>query len=192
MPFRTPPGARRDLLALIEAELRARLEEAVDHACLDAMVSARRAHDARLPRADDPRDREEFTATVRALLERLRDEIPAGADDMARADDTAGADGGAGAGDAVRPDTHGVRPDTHRLRPDAYAAHADAPRARPAPEPDARAGEESRLLTAQIDRAKALPDYWQRFETIRLRFTAEYVASRGPRRSVLSRLLGRG
>ena len=186
MPFRTPPGAPRDLLALIDAELRARLEEAVDHACLDAMVSARRAHDARLPRADDPRDREEFTATVRALLERLRDEIPPGADD------TAGADGGAGADDAARPDTHGVRPDTHRLRPDAYAAHADAARARPAPEPDARAGEESRLLTAQIDRAKALPDYWQRFETIRLRFTAEYVASRGPRRSVLSRLLGRG
>lgn len=76
MPFRTPPDAPRDLLSLIEAELRQRLEEAVDHACLDAMVTARRASGAALPVADDTRDREEFTATVRMFLERLRDEIP--------------------------------------------------------------------------------------------------------------------
>jgi hypothetical protein len=77
MVFRTPPDAPRDLLSLIDAELRQRLEEAVDHACLDAMVSARRASGAPLPAADDTRDREEFTATVRAFLTRLRDEIPA-------------------------------------------------------------------------------------------------------------------
>jgi hypothetical protein len=91
MPFRTPPGARRDLLSLIDAELRQRLEEAVDHACLDAMVSARRANGASLPARDDPRDREEFTATVRAFLVRLRDEIPADASAGERVAPAAGA-----------------------------------------------------------------------------------------------------
>jgi hypothetical protein len=150
MPFRTPPGAPRDLLSLIDAELRDRLEEAVDHACLGAMVSARRAAGAPPPVADDVRDREEFTATVRALLVRLRDEIPADA---------------------------------------AEAAPGD---------------EESRLLGVQVGRAKALPDYWQRFEAVRERFTIEYglgqggptteapqTPSRGARRGVLGRLFGR-
>ena len=145
MPFRTPEGAPRDLLSLIDAELRQRLEEAVDHACLDAMVSARRASGAKLPVADDTRDREEFTATVRALLERLRDEIPADTGDAVRATPEAGGD----------------------------------------------ASEEWRLLTMQLDRAKALPDYWQRFETVRQRFTTDYVASGGLRRGVLGRLFGR-
>jgi hypothetical protein len=137
MPFRTPPGARRDLLSLIDAELRDRLEEAVDHACLDAMVSARRAAGEPLPVADDARDREEFTASVRALLERLRDEIPAAAD--------------------------------------------EAP----------QGSEEWRLLALQLGRAKALPDYWQRFDAVRQRFTTEYARSRGTRGRVLGRLFGR-
>jgi hypothetical protein len=134
MPFRTPPGAARDLLSLIDAELRERLEEAVDHACLDAMVSARRAASQPLPVADNARDREEFTASVRALLERLRDEIPTDAD---------------------------------------VAAGGD---------------EEWRLLSAQIVRAKALPDYWQRFEATRRAYTAERAAS-AP--SLLRRLFSR-
>ena len=148
MPFRTPPGAPRDLLSLIDAELRERLEEAIDHACLDAMVSARRTADEPLPKADDARDREEFTATVRALLERLCDEIPADANDAARATPTT---------------------------------------------EDARTGEEWRLLAIQMARAKALPDYWQRFDALRARFTADYAAapSRGARRGILRRLLGR-
>ena len=146
MPFRTPPGARRDLLSLIDAELRQRLEEAVDHACLDAMVSARRASGDALPAADDIRDREEFTASVRAFLVRLRDEIPA----------DAGAD--------------------ERATPK-VGAHAD---------------EEWRLLSLQIACAKSLPDYWQRFDAIRQRFVVDYVESGGSRRSVLSRLFGRG
>ena len=140
MPFRTPPGARRDLLSLIDAELRDRLEEAVDHACLDAMVSARRAAGEALPVADDARDREEFTASVRALLERLRDEIPAAADEVLQG------------------------------------------------------SEEWRLLALQLGRAKALPDYWQRFDAVRQRFTTDYVehgGSRGTRRGVLGRLFGR-
>ena len=137
MPFRTPAGAPRDLLSLIDAELRQRLEEAVDHACLDAMVSARRATGAPLPVADDARDREEFTATVRALLERLRDEIPADANEVAQGD------------------------------------------------------EEGRLLALQVGRAKALPDYWQRFDAVRQRFTADHQRSGGARRGVLGRLFGR-
>jgi hypothetical protein len=146
MPFRTPPGAKRDLLSLIEAELRQRLEEAVDHACLDAMVSARRAHGSPLPAADDTRDREEFTATVRAFLVHLRDEIPTDASADARATPEAGAD----------------------------------------------ADEEWRLLSVQVARAKTLPDYWQHFDAARERFTAAYVESGRARRSVISRLLGRG
>ena len=146
MPFRTPTGAPRDLLSLIDTELRDRIEEAVDHACLEAMVSARRANGAPLPKADDVRDREEFTATVRALLERLRNEIPADADEAARV----------------------------------------------APSLDTRADEEWRLLAVQIAQAKALPDYWQRFDAVRVRFTAEYVQSGGARRGVLRRLFGRG
>ena len=157
MPFRTPAGARRDLLTLIDTELRDRLEEAVDHACLGAMVAARQARGAPPPKADDARDREEFTATVRALLERLRDEISAA-------------------------------PDTTPA--DVPAAQPDAPQAEAAQ--DVHAGEEWRLLTLQLARAKALPDYWQRFEAVRVRFTDEYVASGGPRRGVLGRLFGRG
>jgi hypothetical protein len=147
MPFRTPPGASRDLLSLIDAELRARLEEAIDHACLEAMVSARRAAGRPLPVADDARDREEFIASVRALLERLRDEIPT--------------DAGLAAGNATIPTDD----------------------------------EEWRLLSAQIERAKALPDYWQQFDVVRRRFTADYAdpqaPSGGPRRGVLGRWLGR-
>ncbi len=146
MPFRTPPGARRDLLSLIDAELRNRLEEAIDHACLEAMVSARRAAGEPLPAADDAHDREEFIASVRALLERLRDEIPADASAPGR------------------------------------ATPADA---------GADDSEEWRLLTIQIARAKALPDYWQQFDAVRLRFTADYASSRGARRGKLGRLFGR-
>ena len=145
MPFRTPPGAARDLLSLIEAELRARLEEAVDHACLSAIVSARRAADEPAPVANDARDREEFTASVRALLERLRDEIPADANETVRA-----------------------------------------------PASDAPDAEEWRLLAIQVARARALPDYWERFEAVRLGFTADYPRLRRARRGVLGRLLGRG
>jgi hypothetical protein len=146
MPFRTPPGAARDLLSLIEAELRDRLEEAIDHACLNAMVTARRAGGEPAPVADDAHDREEFTASVRALLERLRDEIPADASEAVRA----------------------------------------------ALETDAHDAEEWRLLSIQVARARALPDYWARFDAVRVAFTADYPRLRGARRGVLGRLLRRG
>lgn len=51
--------------------------------------------------------------------------------------------------------------------------------------------EEARLLAAQVARARALPDYWQRFETLSARFLAEPAPSGGERRGVLARLFGR-
>jgi hypothetical protein len=64
--------ARLDLAARIDAELRARIEDAVDYACLDAMVKARDASGAPAPVADDPADRDEYNRRVAALLERIR------------------------------------------------------------------------------------------------------------------------
>ena len=66
-------GAPRvDLGARIDAELRARIEDAVDYACLNAMVRSRAARGARPPAADDPRDRAEYVERVTAFLEELR------------------------------------------------------------------------------------------------------------------------
>src|SRR5205809_619860 len=81
-PLNTSPrrNARepRDLGTRIEAELRERIEEAVDFACLDALVAWRRAHGLPAPVAESARDREEFARSVRAFLERLRDAIAVG------------------------------------------------------------------------------------------------------------------
>lgn len=53
--------------------------------------------------------------------------------------------------------------------------------------------EPTRLLAAQVELAKRLPDYWQRFELMRARYLAEPPPpSGGERRSVLARLFGRG
>jgi hypothetical protein len=53
--------------------------------------------------------------------------------------------------------------------------------------------EPTRLLTGQVELAKRLPDYWQRFELMRARYLAEPPPpSGGERRSVLARLFGRG
>ena len=73
--LRRDRGQPRDLAARIEAELRERIEEAVDFACLDALVDQRRARGLPAPVADSARDRAEFTQRVRAFLEWLRDTI---------------------------------------------------------------------------------------------------------------------
>jgi hypothetical protein len=52
--------------------------------------------------------------------------------------------------------------------------------------------EQERLLSAQVVHARALPDYWQRFEALSARFLAEPAHSSGERRGVLARLFGRG
>ena len=66
-----------DLNSRIDAELRERLAEAVDFACLEAMVARRRTLGLPAPVADDARDREEFTRSVRAFLEHLRRAVAA-------------------------------------------------------------------------------------------------------------------
>jgi len=54
----------------------------------------------------------------------------------------------------------------------------------------ARAGGERvrQLLAIQVVLAKELPDYWARFDTIRLAYTAEDDGSGGERRGLLGRL----
>jgi hypothetical protein len=64
----------------------------------------------------------------------------------------------------------------------------------PPPDPTCRAGggdEQDRLLATQVAYARALPDYWQRFEALSARFLAEPAPSGGERRGVLARLFGR-
>jgi hypothetical protein len=60
MPFRDPGGG--DLATRIETEIRERLEEAIDAACLDALVRARQANQLPAPAADSAQDRAEFHA----------------------------------------------------------------------------------------------------------------------------------
>ncbi|PYM94023.1 MAG: hypothetical protein DME04_08885 [Candidatus Rokuibacteriota bacterium] len=70
--LRRDPSQPGDLSARIDAQLRERLEEAVDFVCLDALVQRRRALSLPPPSADNPRDREEFTRGVRTFLERTK------------------------------------------------------------------------------------------------------------------------
>jgi hypothetical protein len=65
----------------------------------------------------------------------------------------------------------------------------DAGRRAPAGAPG---DEEVLLLAAQVARARALPDYWQRFETLSARYLAEPAPSGGERRGMLRRLFSRG
>jgi len=70
--LRRDPSQPGGLSARIDAQLRERLEEAVDFVCLDALVQCRRAFAQPPPSADNPRDREEFTRSVRTFLERTK------------------------------------------------------------------------------------------------------------------------
>ena len=88
-----------------------------------------------------------------------------------------------------------------------YAAYVDAflhlldAELPPPAAADARAGTDgqARLVARQVAAARALPDYWQRFETVSARFLAEGAPSLlaegapsgGERRGVLARLFGR-
>ncbi len=95
MPFRTRPGQPRNLITLIESEVRERLEEAIDHASLEALVASRRARGLPAPAADNAHDRSDFEAGVRAFLQRLRAELePALTDELRRKAEEAGARAG--------------------------------------------------------------------------------------------------
>jgi len=52
--------------------------------------------------------------------------------------------------------------------------------------------EQARLIAAQVSLARALPDYWQRFEALSLRYLAQPGDSGGERPGLLARLFGRG
>jgi hypothetical protein len=69
--LRRDPNQPADLNARIEAQLRERLEEAVDFVCLEALVKRRQALALPAPTADNTRDREEFTQSVHAFLAEL-------------------------------------------------------------------------------------------------------------------------
>lgn len=76
--LRRDPGQPADLAARIDAQLRERLEEAVDFVCLEAMVAQRRARGLPAPAADSARDREELARGVRAFLDHLCSSVAAG------------------------------------------------------------------------------------------------------------------
>jgi hypothetical protein len=147
MPFRTRIDQPRDLTALVDAEVRERIEDAVDYVTLEIMVAARRAHGQPAPTADSSRDRQEFSRGVGAFLERLQTELL------------------------------GSAPAAVRQKADAAATGAD----------DIL----GRLIATQVELAKALPEYWQRFEEIRAAYSREQLASGGERRRGRRGLFGR-
>jgi hypothetical protein len=74
VPFRHPEP--RDPLAVrIDAEVRQRIEEAVDYACLEALVAARQERGLPPPVTDNADDRSEFERGVLAFLSRLEREL---------------------------------------------------------------------------------------------------------------------
>jgi hypothetical protein len=148
MPFRTRAGQPRDLLALVDGEVRERIEDAVDHVVLEIMVETRRRHRQPAPAADNARDRAEFEAGVQTFLARLGTEL---------------------------------EPALEAQRRDRVQAAV------------ARAGRDPTggRLALQVELAKALPDYWQRFDAVRQAWAAEQLRSSGERRGLLGRFLSR-
>jgi len=61
----------------------------------------------------------------------------------------------------------------------------------PPPAPDG-SDEQARLIAAQVSLAKALPDYWQRFEAVSVRYLAQPGHSGSERPGLLARLFSRG
>ena len=135
-----------DLAARIDAELRGRIEDAVDFVCLEAMVREREARGEPAPAPDDPRAREDYERRVVAFLERVRVTLMADLTSEQRA----------------------------RL-----GRHATAP----------RPGDVAGALTVQVALAKLLPDYWQRFDAVRL--APQVAASGRESRRLIDWLLGR-
>ena len=72
-------------MARIEAQLRERIEEALEMAALKLMVDARAQTGRPAPESTSGADRAEFEATVRALLARLHEQFVAELPDDARA-----------------------------------------------------------------------------------------------------------
>jgi hypothetical protein len=66
-------GDARGLLERIEAQLRERIEEAIEMAALKLMVDTRAQTGRPAPESTSAADRTEFQGTTRALLDRLRE-----------------------------------------------------------------------------------------------------------------------
>jgi len=94
--LRRDPSQPADLNARIEAQLRERLEEAVDFVCLEALVKRRRALSLPAPSADNTRDREEFTRSVHTFLAELSSAIAPTLSDEQRRKVAAAAERGPG------------------------------------------------------------------------------------------------
>jgi hypothetical protein len=99
VPFRHPDRSA-DLVTRIEFEVRERVEEAVDHVCLEALVQTRRARGLPPPSADSVADKEAYTANVMEFLEQLQRELTVdiAPDLLAKVRETAGRRGDAEAG----------------------------------------------------------------------------------------------
>jgi hypothetical protein len=69
--FRHQHGDPQSLRERIDAQLRERIEEAVEMAGLSLMVERRKREQRPLPQEDNTRDREEFRAMAEDLLEHL-------------------------------------------------------------------------------------------------------------------------
>lgn len=63
---------------------------------------------------------------------------------------------------------------------------------RPRPPAVDAGNEQAQLVAAQVSLAKILPDYWQRFEVVSVRYLAGEGDSGSPRPGLLARLFGRG
>jgi len=142
VPFREP--RRGDLASRIDAEIRERIEDALDAACLEVLVNVRQRHQLPAPVAGNERDRAEYQSEVVALLQRL---------------DAHFATGGTPRGS----DRSGHPPSGHQV---------------------------AALIDTQVALARRLPDYWQRFDAVRLDYAAERSASGGESRGLLRRLFG--
>src|SRR5262244_2082871 len=94
--LRRDPSQPADLNARIEAQLRERLEEAVDFVCLEALVKRRQALALPAPSADNTRDREEFTRSVHTFLAELSSAIAPTLNDEQRRKVAAAAERGPG------------------------------------------------------------------------------------------------
>lgn len=70
--LRRNPDDPRSLLERIDAQIRERLEEAVDAVCLDLMVELRKKHGRPLPEEKNAEDRKEFHRLVKEFLAYLR------------------------------------------------------------------------------------------------------------------------
>jgi hypothetical protein len=136
-------GDPRTLKERIDAQLRERIEEAVELAGLELMVERRRRHGQPAPETSSEADRREFEATARHLLAHLRS---------------------------------------------AFWAQLSAEQRVQVERAEAAVAEPQRLLAAQVLLARQLPDYWQRFETHCVEYTAAGVDLQPPARGWLARL----